>query len=241
MIDSSKIDKQHKQYDDTCLLSNYAICCNYLTNIPTLCFFEDYFKEFDSDFSDPSQIINNERISRSNNEYKSLLQGFIIDYNIYKTNKCDINYLMNKYAIIFVLHLHLKTYKGFIPYGNYSNDLTGFDFLELIHNNIKKQNFVNCKNAIDFIRINYDKEKKILTNNCFELNSIEDLNHFLQNHEALINVYDDMRRHSYTIYYDSTLNEFCEHDTNFPNRINELNANWFCNYTFNKIILYNKK
>ena len=57
MINKKNIDISHQTYWMTCLMSNYAVCCNYFTRKDIGVYFKDYFKEFKDDFINPTSFL----------------------------------------------------------------------------------------------------------------------------------------------------------------------------------------
>ena len=243
MVTKADIDTSHSTYWNTCLMSNYGVCCSYFTKKDVNVFFEDYFKEFDAEFLNPAQTFNNQYLMRFNLpafaiHYNSGFANFILDYQRYKSNVVDIRHIMNNYASIFTMHYHLKTYTGFIPYNkDQGTDIGGYPIIKILHENISQVHFSECRNMVRIVNLSKDKNGDI-SNNVLGINNVQELITYMENNEVLLNAFNNSISHSLTIYCDSVTKTFYEHNTNTPANDTPLQSNWI--NAFGDILLYER-
>ena len=236
MIKKENLNTTHQTYWMTCLFSNYAVCCSYFTQKNVSVFFEDYFKEFEKDFADPKTFFNNKYIGGFLNEqmfaqhYFNQFSQYLYDYQNYINGQIDIDYFMKKYAPIFTVQFHIRTYSGFIPYlTNQTTDLGGYPFIKLLHDNIFQTNIIECRNHVRVISTSKD-ENDILTENDLKLTTGNELIEYMKNEDMLINAYDTVNDHSLTVYCDLNTKLFFVHNTNDPSNDKSQDENWVDSY-----------
>jgi len=243
MIIKQDLDKIHSTYSDTCLMSNYAVCCNYFTGIDINDYFADYISEFDDDFSDPTNFFNNPYLQRIltlkgfSSHYNSSFQNFLIDYNQYKSSNSTIGLIMNNYGSIFTAHYHVSTYNGYIPYNaDPGMDIGGFPFVKLLHDNVSQQSFIQSRKLVEVINLTKN-EHGIFPKNNLGIVDTKGLMYYIKKNPVIINAFKS--QHSYTIYYDLQSHSFWVHDTNSPMIDIPISGNWLSNY--GDILLYKLK
>ena len=80
MINKEELDSTHIQYGNSCLLSNYAVCCNYFTQIAVPDYFYDYLNEFESDFNDSVNFLTVPYVNMFLNDRLFELNYMTIDF-----------------------------------------------------------------------------------------------------------------------------------------------------------------
>lgn len=230
MIDISKIDKSHIQYWNTCLFSNYAVCCNYFIGIDIKSYFEDYLQEFEDDFSNPLIFFND---YKTTDPYQLKLPTQDIDLNLYLTDYIgyiskliDIDFLRNdNNGKFFTYQFHIRTYENFIPFNQPQIQIGGYKFLKLLHDNIDQQNFIDTRSKINVFEIGISSPE-ILQNNVLGFANTDQLKDYMKSNEVLVNaMYKTGNNvHSVTIYYTS--NSFWLHDTNTPFDDKKIDDTW---------------
>jgi len=230
MIDISKIDKSHQQYWNTCLFSNYAVCCNYFTGVDIKYYFEDYLREFEDDFKNPHLFFNFYNKTDPNKKKLSTqdidLNLYLSDYTKYVSKLIDINFLRNdNNAKVFTYQFHIRTYEKFIPYNQPQIQIGGYKFLKLLHDNINQKEFIDVKSKINVFEIG-TCSPEILQNNVLGFANTEQLKNYMKSNEVLVNAMYKTENgvHSVTIYYNS--NSFWLHDTNTPTVDQKLHDTW---------------
>ncbi|MCB2222128.1 MAG: hypothetical protein KQI35_17225 [Bacteroidetes bacterium] len=248
MISYSDIENSHKQFYNSCLLSNYAIACNYFTKIPVLNFFVDYFEEFDYDFSDPITYFDNPRVNNFlitafGVHFFSNFNAFIKDYASYKAKNISIADLLSRYGPIFHTHFIMKSYKGMtLPNEVLKSDITGYSLILKLHDNIDKPAFLKSRNTCN-IHFLGEKNKIISSKNStlFASNNISELYMYLTINPALINIFDTKIQHSLTIYCEEGTKQFILRDTNVPNHKFYLPYDWIGQFQNGEILLFENK
>ena len=240
MINKTKLDSNHRQIGNTCLLSNYAVCCNYFTSIGISEYFLDYFNEFELDFSDPNTFFSSQYLIGflySDPEfamsYNTYFVDFLKDYKQYLVDH-QIENFMTKESSIFVYQFHQRTFPGHIPY-NYSqaSSLDGYTFIKLLHNNINQISFNASRRKINLTFL-AKNERGLFKDNELGICRDSELVAYLINNDVLINAFKDM--HSYTIYCNSIDRLFYSHNTNDPANDIALGNNWTSD--FNPFLIY---
>jgi len=236
------LDTKHKQIGNTCLLSNYAVCCNYFTNINTNDYFYDYFLEFIYDFVNANDFFrsiyldNFYKDPEFSREFNNKFKRFCLDFLHYLIDDLELELFMLVYSSIFVYHFHQRTYTGYIPYDvSQENNLEGYMFIKLLHENINQISYVDSRNTV---RLNYfikNDDGKFKTN---DLNIVvgEELIEHMRNNEVLINGFNEM--HSFTIYCNSDDQLFYRHNTNDPD--NDIQLDESCINSYNPILIYSR-
>ena len=244
MIDKNRINNTHKQFHDSCLLSNYAVACNYFTRIEVENYFMDYLKEFEDDFMNLT-IFHNPK----NNQY---IRDNIGDYNRFQI---DIKNMKNHflcvahknfdltetieflriYSTIIVFHLHTICVSSGCNFTK--NNIPGLEFIQKFHSYSEQINISNSREIIDTQLYNFKNE-----NNKMQLN--DEINDELHNKECVINVFTNhsnngfLNMHSYTIYKDIKTKKIYIHDTNRPDRDSEVSEKWISNFESGQILKY---
>lgn len=236
MVRKENINITHKTYWNTCMMSNYAVCCNYFTGKDVDTYFDDYFLEFEKDFANPLSFFgakskNNSLHSEFATHYNSQFKDFIKDYKEYLSGRIDISIIMEEYGSVFTYHFHLRTQPNYIPYKkDQSKEEGGYQFLKLLHDNIDQPNFKESREKVNVFFI-----ERIQTGGCFRQNDLgfldsDELVEYVRNEEVLINAYDSNHSHSLTIYCDLNTKSFFVHNTNEPNDDKLLPDYWVNSY-----------
>jgi hypothetical protein len=234
MININQLDLVSRQYENSCLFFNYAICCKYFTNREVDSYFRDYFNEFLDDFHEPSSFFNSPYLDSflHNSSFKDVFNnGFnkftssFLDY-IFHNIKLDL--FLAQYSMVFVSQLHQRTYKGYIPYGSPQNEnLEGYTFLKLLHQHIQQPIFMEAHNIIGLEKLSRKSDGSYQENEL-NIKSDDEFLEYFQTNEVLINAYK--AGHSYTMYGDISTGLLYSHNTEDPTNDRVLETNWLENY-----------
>ena len=148
--------------------------------------------------------------------YHTQFNSFLKEFQNYLSGNVDINYIMSRYASIFTIQFHIRTYQDFIPYTtNQSSSIQGYPFIKLLHDNINQPNFIECRNNVSVISVTKNKNS-IFSMNNLGIKKDNDFLEYMKNNEVIINAFDSKESHSLTVYCDSNTNSFFVHNTNDP-------------------------
>lgn len=237
MINKKRINNVHKQYFNSCLLSNYAVACNYYTNIEIEQFFIDYLKKYKSDFLD-LKIFNcsNNSMSIMSNEFKSIIDS---NFEISKTKR-----FIKTYEIYLYDHL-IKTCQNNKPY-----PFHGLEFIEYLHVTCAEMSFSDSRDKINLYYYRFNEDDNVLLYFEYGSNKPKDklnkitLNNEIQNKECILNIYSNITNelfkngHSHTIYCDKGSNNIFLHDTNLPNSDKVISHDWIDYFTKGQVLKY---
>ncbi|MHA1877177.1 MAG: hypothetical protein ACTSUC_12110 [Promethearchaeota archaeon] len=228
MIDKTKVSRKI-QYNDTCILFNYAIAGNYFTRKHIIDYFIDYMKYFESDFksSKEDQILRIYHSIEQSNFDRDLAERYL-------------SFKSNGYAKFF--HQHLK-----VTCRNKFANIPGLKLISKLHNNSDKPSFVESRKKF--------RDKFFIINGADRYGLQKLINEKLKQQVAIVNIYvDELEKegvhsisgknfkfqcnHSHTVFCDSNAFYLC--NTN-NNELFSIPQNWLYIIKRGNLLVYTQK
>jgi len=229
MIDRDRINITHRQFTDSCLLSNYAVASNYCTNIEIIYYFIDYLREFENDFLDLSIFDNpnNTTLFHMRNQFELLVNN---NYELNMTKN-----FIDRYSRILVTHLHIICRSSGCHFTE--SGIPGLEFIKKLHLYSDQNSYKSTRNIIDLNLYSFSDN-----NQKYQLNNV--INTELHEKECIINVFTNhstqpfIDMHSYTIYKDKETETIFIHDTRRPHNDREIPENWINFFESGQVLKY---